>query len=60
MRELRKDIKMTLESKEEIDNGDEVKIEDVLMGLKGLRQEEVFSFLGKNNFTPTETEVCFI
>lgn len=58
MRELRKDVDSGLEStKEEIDNMDEMKIEDVLMGLKGLKQEEVFSFLGKNNFTPAETEV---
>lgn len=58
MRELRKDIESTLESsKEELDGMDEMKIEEVLMGLKGLKQEEVFSFLGKNNFTPSETEV---
>ncbi|KAK7592942.1 hypothetical protein V9T40_007694 [Parthenolecanium corni] len=58
MRELRKDVDSGLEStKEELDNMDEMKIEDVLMGLKGLKQEEVFSFLGKNNFTPAETEM---
>lgn len=58
MRELRKDIESTLDSpKEELENIDEMKIEDVIMGLKGLKQEEVFSFLGKNNFTPSETEV---
>ena len=58
MRELRKDVDSGLEStKEELDNMDEMKIEEVLMGLKGLKQEEVFSFLGKNNFTPAETEV---
>ncbi len=58
MRELRKDIDSKLEpSKEEFDHMEEMKIEDVLIGLKGLKQEEVFSFLGKNNFTPTETEV---
>ncbi|XP_065219314.1 uncharacterized protein LOC135844860 isoform X2 [Planococcus citri] len=59
MRELRKDVEPTLESPKEelVDNIDEIKIEEVLMGLKGLKQEEVFSFLGKNNFTPAETEM---
>lgn len=61
MRELRKDVDSGLEStKEELDNMDEMKIEEVLMGLKGLKQEEVFSFLGKNNFTPAETEVSCV
>ena len=58
MRELRQDVEYTLAPpKEEMDQIDEMKIEEVLMGLKGLKQEEVFSFLGKNNFTPAETEV---
>lgn len=59
MRELRKDVESSLDSPKEelVDNIDEIKIEEVLMGLKGLKQEEVFSFLGKNNFTPAETEV---
>lgn len=61
MRELRKDIDSRLESssKDEIDPTDEIKIEDVIMGLKGLKQEEVFSLLGKSNFNPNETEVSF-
>ena len=61
MRELRKDVESTLESPKEelVDNMDEMKIEEVLMGLKGLKQEEVFSFLGKYNFTPAETEVTY-